>query len=214
MSSILTPGKLLGAICAAVFLLNPGVAMSEEAAAAAPVKAPQLDNFAIGFAIGATDAASRFEAQLTSPTLVSKTGNGFMAGEYSLIGGYGYYALRGIPVQDEADSQWTIATYGTLGLRIDMDSGYGAHRYYSTYEVVLLSPGRNLTDGGNDLGGRAGFGLEFPLSPRQNLYGKELTPALFVQGDITLGLGRADKLAGKPDLFNGVGVLIGSRTFF
>ena len=170
--------------------------------------------FAVGFGLGATDAANRAEFQVSSPTLVTKQGNGFMAGEYSLIAGFGSYAFRGMPVEDKTNTQWVIANYATLGLRIDLESGYGAHRYYSTYEALYLSPGSDLTDEGSDLGGRAAFGLEFPLSDRENLYGKSLTPTLYVQADITLGLGRADKLAGQPDLFNGVGVWVGSRTFF
>ena len=130
-----------------------------------------------------------------------------------MIIGVGVFSFRDIPVAKKNNLQRVEAGYGTLGLRVELPSGTGPHKYYGTYEAMYISPGDELTETSGIFGGRATMGIEFPVADRKNLFGNTLKPSLFVQADITLGFERADKLAGKPDLFNGIGLWVGTRSY-
>lgn len=199
--------KLL-AVGISIFTITEGLALGQK-----ENDAGDTSGFALGAGLGTTDVASRFELQVRSPIIGEIDSQKPFGGEYSLILGAGTYTFRDVPVEDKTNLQWVMASYGAVGLRVELPSERGSHRYYGTYEAMYLSPGDDLSDKSGLWGGRAAMGLEFPVSPRENLFGKTLVPSLYVQGDIILGFERADKLAGKPDLFNGIGIWIGSRSY-
>ncbi len=149
------------------------------------------------------------EAQ--SPTIYSWTNNyGFFTHINS------YLALADHAIQnhylDEDGKYQELENYtASLGVNIEFprinETFIGS---YAQIGVVTLFPN-------NKLAKTSSSGLEVTIGIDFFSYLVKTTQqpgALFIQSTLTSGLGSADKLAGEPDLFNGVSMALGSRIFW
>lgn len=87
---------------------------------------------------------------------------------------------------------------------------------YTRIGAVYLDPAKALIEKDIDRwGGRLAIGLAIPYATQRSPEVEGKTMAVgFVESMATLGLDRADKLAGKPDLFNGFAMRFGFRLLY
>jgi hypothetical protein len=149
-----------------------------------------------------------FTIELQSPQFASYKDK---ADQLTLLRGYvtvSSLQIENTVVDKDGKFQDEGAIVSSTGVSILTPLASGIVSSYAQVGGLMVNPSNELSSKNNLLGAKVTIGIEFPFTR-----GTALNTA-FVQSTITEFVDTADKIAGEPDLFNGVTMSLGARVYY
>ncbi len=152
----------------------------------------QEDNFSFGVGLGVSSDAESYRMNIATPTLFAVPEGKFFAGNYKIYAGLGLLNYSNLKIV-AGEYENSASPYANVGLQVQKNYQNLRFGSYARIGAVGVFPDSDISDESNLLGVQLASGVEIPLVSGSHF---------FMGFDARFINERADKLAGKPDLFN------------